>query len=54
MIVGMREDPATKSYVARRLAEGKRVRDVKRWLKRYVARQLFRHLEALPPGVDRT
>jgi transposase len=44
----MRQDPATKAYLQRRLAEGKTVRDIKRCLKRYIARQLFRQLEALP------
>jgi transposase len=43
----MRQDPATKAYLQRRLAEGKTIRDIKRCLKRYVARQLFRQLEAL-------
>ena len=40
-----RQDPATRAYVARRLAEGKTMREIKRCLKRYVARQLYRQLE---------
>lgn len=48
VMVRMRQDPETKAYAARRLAEGRSVREVKRCLKRYVARQLFRQLEALP------
>jgi hypothetical protein len=44
----MRQDSATKAYLQRRLAEGKTVRDIKKCLKRYIARQLFRQLEALP------
>ncbi len=36
------------------LAEGKSIRKVKRCLKRYVARQLFRQLPVLPEGLDRT
>ncbi len=48
VMVRMRQDPTTKVYVARRLAEGKTTREIKRCLKRYVARQLFRQLEAMP------
>lgn len=54
VLVRMRQDPATKAYVARRLAEGKSIREIKRCLKRYVARQLFRQLQALPGGLDKT
>jgi transposase len=54
VLVRMRQDVATKAYVERRLAEGKSVREVKRCLKRYVARQLFRQLQTLPAGLDRT
>jgi transposase len=50
VLVRLRQDPATKTYATRRFAEGKSVREVKRCLKRYVARQLFRQLE----GLDRT
>jgi transposase len=48
VMVRMRQDPDTKAYVARRLAEGKSNREIKRCLKRYVARSLFRQLESLP------
>jgi len=54
VLVRMRQDEATKAYVERRLAEGKSVREVKRCLKRYVARQLFRQLQTLPVGLDKT
>jgi len=54
VLVRMRQDPATKAYVARRLAEGKSLREIKRCLKRYVARQVFRQLQALPTGLDTT
>ncbi len=37
-------DPATKDYIARRLAEGKTTRDAVRLLKRYLARHLYRTL----------
>ncbi|WP_431278261.1 IS110 family transposase [Leifsonia poae] len=40
-------DPATRDYLARRLAEGKSKREVRRSLKRYIARQLFRQLSAV-------
>ena len=49
VLVRMRQDSATKEYVQRRLAQGKTIRDIKRCLKRYIARQLFRQLEALSP-----
>ena len=42
----MRFHPETKEYVARRTAEGRTPREIKRCLKRYVARRLFRVLEA--------
>jgi transposase len=42
----MRSDPATKAYVARRRAEGKSNREIRRCLKRYIARQLYRVLTA--------
>jgi transposase len=37
-------DPATKDYIARRIAEGKTARDATRLLKRYLARHLYRTL----------
>jgi transposase len=42
-------DPATRAYAARRAAEGKTPREIKRCLKRYVARRMFRLLEATGP-----
>jgi transposase len=47
VLVRMCQDCATKDYVQRRLAQGKTIRDIKRCLKRYIVRQLFRPLEAL-------
>jgi transposase len=41
-------DPATIAYIARRRHEGKTSREATRCLKRYLARSLYRHLEALP------
>lgn len=46
----MRSDPDTLAYVARRRAEGKTDREIRRCLKRYLARHLYRVLNAL----DRT
>ncbi|WP_441781067.1 transposase [Leifsonia sp. 2TAF2] len=40
-------DPTTRDYLERRLAEGKTKREIRRSLKRYIARQLFRHLSAV-------
>mgnify|MGYP000191503279 CR=1 FL=1 len=44
-----RIDPQTKAYIARRVSQGKSEREATRCLKRYLARSLFRHLEAMPP-----
>ncbi len=48
VLVRMRQDAQTTEYVRRRTAEGRSIREIKRCLKRYAARQLFRELEALP------
>jgi transposase len=40
-----RIDPTTQAYIARRTTEGKTIREIKRALKRSVARQLFKLLE---------
>jgi transposase len=48
-------DPATKTYVERRRAEGKSLREIVRCLKRYVAREVYRHLvdpQPVPVGAD--
>jgi transposase len=45
--VRMAVDPDTRSYVARRTAEGRTPREIRRCLKRYIARQLFRQMTAL-------
>ncbi len=42
----MRCCPTTKAYVARRTAEGKTSREIRRCLKRYIARELYRTLNA--------
>jgi hypothetical protein len=40
----MSSDERTRKYVARRLAEGKTIREIMRILKRYVARELYTQL----------
>jgi len=42
-------DPATKDYIAKRIAEGKSRRDATRLLKRYLARHLYRVLQQQEP-----
>ena len=44
VITRMSSHPATKAYVARRRAEGKSTGEIVRILKRYVAREAFKHL----------
>jgi transposase len=41
-------DPATREYIARRVAEGKSTRDATRILKRYLARHLYRVMQNAP------
>jgi transposase len=50
VLTRLKHDPATRAYAARRAAEGKTPREIKRCLKRYVARKLFRLLEANAPS----
>jgi transposase len=54
VITRMTHDPDTRAYVERRRAEGRTTKDIRRCLKRYLARQLFRTLEALHavPNID--
>ena len=44
-VARLRDDPDTRAYALRRRTEGKSTRDVRRCLKRAVARQLFKLLE---------
>lgn len=44
-LIRMRLAPATKTYVARRVSEGKSSRDAQRCLKRNICRQIFKILE---------
>jgi transposase len=52
-LVRMRGCPRTRAHVARRTAEGKTPREIRRCLKRYIARELYRQLNRsmnLPAG----
>lgn len=44
MVTRIAHDQATRNYVARRLAEGKTMGEIGRILKRYIAREVFKHL----------
>jgi transposase len=46
----LRHHPATRDYAERRRAEGRTSREIQRCLKRYIGRQLYRHLEAGLPA----
>jgi hypothetical protein len=48
-IVRMASDPATQSYVTRRTQEGLSKKEILRYLKRYIARQLYRLILMLAP-----
>jgi transposase len=45
-VTRMRSCPRTRAYVARRTAQGKSQREIRRCLKRYIARELYRTLTA--------
>jgi transposase len=45
VVARLRNDRQTRAYAARRTSEGKSVREIRRCLKRAVARQLFKLLE---------
>ncbi|CCK24534.1 hypothetical protein BN159_0155 [Streptomyces davaonensis JCM 4913] len=56
-MVRMVHHPHTRAYVDRRRTEGKTDREIRRCLKRYLARRLYRHLNnaaAAKLGVDGT
>lgn len=46
VLTRMRSDADTRTYVQRRLSEGKTTREIRRCLKRYTSRQIFRTLTA--------
>jgi transposase len=43
-IVRMTHDPDTRAYVEKRRAEGRTTKEIRRILKRYLARQIYRTL----------
>ena len=43
-VTRMRMDPRTRAYVERRSAEGRTPREIRRCLKRYLARNIYRKL----------
>lgn len=45
-ITRMIHDPTTREYVERRRAEGRTTKEIRRCLKRHLARQIYRHLNA--------
>jgi transposase len=45
VVARLRDDPETRAYAARRTSQGKSTREIRRCLKRAVARQLFKLLE---------
>ncbi|GAB3812195.1 transposase [Kribbella italica] len=45
-ITRMIHDPTTRDYVERRRSEGRTTKEIRRCLKRYLARQIYRHLNA--------
>lgn len=47
-VARMRSHPPTQAYVQRRLAEGKTLREIRRCIKRYLARHLYRVLQNQP------
>ncbi len=49
----MSHHPATRAYVARRRAEGRTTKEIRRSIKRYIARQIYRQLNT-PRAPDRT
>ncbi|GAA2085875.1 IS110 family transposase [Aeromicrobium halocynthiae] len=49
VLTRIRTNPETRAYVDRRLAEGKTAKEIRRCLKRYVGRQIFRTLTAANP-----
>lgn len=42
----LKNDPGTQAYATRRQAEGKTLREVRRLVRRYITRQIFRELKA--------
>jgi transposase len=49
VLVRMKTHPPTRAYVTRRTADGMSKRDIMRCLKRYVAREIYHHINSAPP-----
>lgn len=47
-------DPQTRVYVERRTAEGRTTKEIRRCLKRYLSRQIYRYLDAAYTAVQKT
>jgi len=54
VVTRMAHHPETRAYVARRMAEDKSRGEIRRCLKRFVARRVYRLLEAGPEGLTNT
>jgi transposase len=53
VLVRMKTHPPTRDYVTRRTAEGLAKRDIMRCLKRYVAREIYHHINPTTPSPAR-
>jgi len=53
VVTRMRMDPQTRAYVEKRQAEGRTTKEIRRCLKRYLARQIYRSLNSAHAGVPR-
>ena len=53
VLVRIGKDPRTRIYVERRAAEGKTKRDIMRYLKGYVAREVYRDLNPIIEALDK-
>lgn len=49
VLTRMTHDPTTREYAERRRAEGRTTREIRRYLKRYLARSIYRELNAAGP-----
>ncbi|MEN3616030.1 transposase [Plantactinospora sp. ZYX-F-223] len=49
VLTRLQRDERTRTYADRRRTQGKTDREIKRCLKRYIAREIYRHLESPPP-----
>ena len=52
VVTRMRVDPRTHAYVERRTTEERTPREIRRCLKRYLARQIYRHLNTAAQDVQ--